>query len=137
MIQYNKEKQILNQPEILEIKERLQKLEEQISKETSVENKEKIFKEEIKRYLQEAQETPTFAAPTAKRDEVQEIADFEPNQQVGALISLALEKGLSYAISVVRALDNPAILDEFHDTLVDRYYDILVQKGVLKNGLAF
>jgi|GEM_PF-1281574 len=137
MIQYNKEKQILNQPEILEIKERLQKLEEQISKETSVENKEKIFKEEIKKYLQEAQETPTFAAPTAKRDEVQEIADFEPNQQVGALISLALEKGLSYAISVVRALDNPAILDEFHDTLVDRYYDILVQKGVLKNGLGF
>ena len=35
-------------------------------------------------------------------------------------------------ISVANDIDNPAILDEFHDTLVDRYYQELVDKKIIK-----
>jgi len=119
-------------PEIKELKQRLEKLEAQLKKERIPEEKEKMVKQEIKSYLQELQQTPAFAPPPATRDEAEEIAKFEPDQQVGSLVSLVFEKGLLEAISVARALDNPAILDEFHDTLVDCYYEILLEKKILK-----
>lgn len=119
-------------PEIQEIKKRLEKLEVFLEKEKVPEEKERLVKEEIKSYLRELQETPAFAPPLAVRDEVKEIKKFEPDQQVGALISLVFDKGLHQAISVARALDNPAILDEFHDTLVDHYYQMLIEKGIFK-----
>jgi seryl-tRNA synthetase len=119
-------------PEIEKLRERLEKIEPHLEKEKTFEEKEKTIKQEIKNYLKELQKTPSFAPPVSTRDEVEEIKKFEPDQQVGALISLVFEKGLETAVSVARALDNPAILDEFHDTLVDRYYEILVEKGILK-----
>jgi hypothetical protein len=48
------------------------------------------------------------------------------------LISLVFEKGLKEAISVARHLQNPAILDEFHDTLVDQFYEKLVREKIIK-----
>lgn len=119
--------------EIKELKKRVEKLESLFKKEKNLEDKEKLIKQEIKNYLQELQQTPAFAPPIATRDEVEEISKLEPSQQVGALVSLALEKGLHEAVSVARALNNPAILDEFHDVLVDRYYQILVEKKILKS----
>lgn len=113
------------------LKERLEKLEARLSKEQVPVEKEKAVKEEIKNYLQEIQQTPSFASPVKTRDEAQEISGFEPNQQVGALVSLVFQKGLTQAISVAREIDNPAILDEFHDTLVDRYYEELVKKKII------
>jgi len=119
-------------PEIKEMKARLEKLEPEIEKEKTPEEREKIVKQEIKSYFRELQQTPSFAPPPATRDEVKEIAKFEPDQQVGALVSLVFEKGLFKAISVARALNNPAILDEFHDILADRYRKLLIEKGILK-----
>src|SRR3989344_367864 len=111
-------------PEIQALKERVEQLEAQLKKEQpaiSPEKEEKAVKQEIKSYLSELQQTPTTAAPLATRDEADEIKKFPANQQVGVLISLFFEKGLEEAISVARELNNPAILDEFHDLLVDRY----------------
>jgi len=121
-------------PEIEVLKERIEKLEVQLKKERVPipEEEEKMVKQEIKSYLRKIQQTPSFAPPLATRDEAKEIEKFPPSQQVGALVSLVFEKGLPEAISVARALENPAILDEFHDTLVDRYYKILIEKGILK-----
>ncbi len=117
--------------EIEELKKRIQALETQLEKEKIPSRKEKMIKQEIKNYLRELQQTPPFASPTKSRDEVKEIIKFEPSQQVGALISLVFQKGLVQALSVAKKLDNPAILDEFHDTLVDRYYEMLVEKKIL------
>lgn len=117
--------------EIRELKERLAKLEAYLEKEKVPEEKERIIKQEIKSYLQELQETPSFAPPQNTRDEVEEIRSFEPDRQIGALISLTFEKGLSTSISVARGLNNPAITDEFHDILVDRYYQMLMENGLL------
>ncbi len=119
-------------PEMEVLKERAEKVEERLEKEEAPEEKERIIKQEIKEYLQELQQTPPTAAPLATRDETEEIKRFPPSQQVGALVSLVFEKGLEEAISVARGLDNPAILDEFHDILADRYYKELVEKKIIK-----
>jgi hypothetical protein len=126
------EKFKISQETVEELKKRIEKLESSLEKEKGFEKKEKAVKQEIKSYLQELQQTPSFAPPITTRDEVKEIIRMETSQQIGALISLALEKGLSKAISVAQAINNPAILDEFHDTLVDRYYEALIEKGILK-----
>jgi seryl-tRNA synthetase len=117
--------------EIEKLKERIQEIESEVKK-AKPESREKIIKQEIRKYLEELQETPSFASPTNVRDEVKEILKFPPSQQVGALISLVFEKGLKGAISVARHLQNPAILDEFHDTLVDQFYEKLVREKIIK-----
>lgn len=119
-------------PEIEELKKRIEKLEAQLRKEKVLEEREKMVKQEIKTYLQEIQKMPPFAAPKRVRDEAKELAKFSPSEQVGALVALVFEKGLKEAISVAEALNNPAILDEFHDILIDHYYQILIEKGILK-----
>ena len=121
--------------EVEVLRERVEQLESQLKKEKpsiSPEKEEKAVKQEIKSYLKELQQTPTSAAPLAVRDETKEIKKFPASQQVGALVSLVFEKGLDEAISVARGIDNPAILDELHDILVDRYFKELVEKKIIK-----
>lgn len=120
-------------PEIIELKERVEKIESQLKEERVPEEREKMVKREIKTYLEKLQKLPPSAPPLAVRDEAKELSKFPSTQQVGALVSLVFEEGLRQAISVAQALQNPAILDEFHDILVDRYYKILVEKGILKS----
>lgn len=122
-------------PEIEALRERVEQLESQLKKEqpgAAPEAEEKAVKQEIKNYLSELQQMPATAAPLAARDEAKEIKKFPASQQVGALVALVFEKGLEEANSVARQLNNPAILDEFHDILVDRYYNELVEKKILK-----
>jgi hypothetical protein len=120
-------------PEIEQLKEKVAELEVELKKERAPEEREKMVKQEIEKYLTKMQKMPTFAAPKAVRDETNEIKKFPSTQQVGALVSLVFDKGLHEAISVAKSLNNPAVLDEFHDILVDRYYQILIEKGILKN----
>ncbi len=116
-----------------EITEKLTKVQKDLEKEKlpSLE-KEKRIKEEIKGCLRELQKTPSFAPPPTTYDELKEIKDLEPSQQVGALINLVFEEGLEKAVSLARKINNPAILDEFHDVLVDHYYKFLVEKKIIK-----
>jgi alanyl-tRNA synthetase len=118
--------------ELEELKKRIERLEIQLEKEKSKEEKERLVKEKIREYIYEVQKTPSFAPPSKVRDEAKEIEKFSRPEQVGALISLALEKGILYAVSVAKNLKNPAILDEFHDVLVDKYFQILIEKRVIK-----
>ena len=117
--------------DIMGLKERVEKLEGIIDKEKTLES-EKIVKKEIKDYIEETQNVPSFSAPVSTRDEAGEIAKFQPGQQVGALVSLVFEKGLSEAVKVAKNLENPAVLDEFHDVLVDRYYEEMIKRGIIK-----
>lgn len=128
-----KETPPIERPDIEQLKERVEQLEAQLKKERAPEEKEKIVKQEIDKYLTKMQKMPSFAAPKVVRDEAKELKNFPSTQQVGALVSLVFDKGLPEAISVAKALNNPAVLDEFHDILIDRYYQILIEKGILKN----
>lgn len=114
-----------------ELEQRLGALETKMEKEKPQE-KEKIVRQEIKNYIQNVQNVSNTATPSSKRDSPSEISKFQPSSQIGALISLVFEKGLREAVKVAKELDNPAILDEFHDTLVDHYYEELVRRGTLK-----
>jgi hypothetical protein len=90
-----------------------------------------VIKSEIKEYIRDVQRTPSFAAPQSQRDETEEIERLSKGEQVGTLVSLAFEQGLEKAVSVARKLKDPAVLDEFHDTLCDHYYEFLKEKGIL------
>jgi chromosome segregation ATPase len=126
---------IIPEGEVEVLQKRVEHLEGQLKKEQpaiSPEKEEKAVKEEIKTYLKELQQAPAAVAPLAVRDEAKEIKKFPPSQQIGALVSLVFEKGLGEAISVAKDIDNPAIMDEFHDILVDRYFKELVERKIIK-----
>ena len=121
--------------EIIELKRRIIELESKTAtpeRIMSTAEKTEEIKREIKDYLQTAQQTPSFAVPISTRDELKEVKRMEPSQQIGALVSLVFEKDLKTALEVAEDINNPAILDEFHDTLIDHYYQDLIKKGVLK-----
>lgn len=120
-------------PEIENLRERILKLDNKPEKEATPEKAEERIKKEIKSHLQELQQVSASAMPLQLRDEADEIKKMEPNQQVGALISLVFEKGLKQAVSIAKNLD-PAIQDEFHDILIDRYYAALLEQGVVNQS---
>ena len=45
---------------------------------------------------------------------------------------MAFDKSVIEAVGVAKSLDSPYLLDEFHDTLVDKLYNKLVEQGKLK-----
>ncbi|MDX1535581.1 MAG: hypothetical protein R3346_02380 [Candidatus Spechtbacterales bacterium] len=62
---------------------------------------------------------PSYQSPEL-RDKVQE------------LVNMAFEKDINSAIDRAKKEDNPALLDAFHDALVDYLYDHLVERGKLE-----
>jgi hypothetical protein len=52
--------------------------------------------------------------------------------QVQALVDLAFTKSLADALKEVAKLENPALIDAFHDVLEDQLYDVLVERGKLE-----
>lgn len=76
---------------------------------------------------------PAVAPPSARaRKEAERLKSLELQDQIKALSNLAFEKGLDFAIETAKALDNPHILDAFHDNLVDKLYQKLIEQGKLK-----
>jgi hypothetical protein len=65
------------------------------------------------------------SAATPQTRELQEKAHA---QQVEVLVEVALAKGIPEAVELARQLNNPHILDDFHDALVDEYYEKLVAR---------
>ena len=124
-------------PELSEIEKRVSHLKEKLQERESVlqeEEREEKIKEEIRHYFKELQYSPPVSAgssTTPSEEEAEKIKKFSKGEQVGALVKMALEDNFQKALSLARSLNNPAILDEFHDTLVDHYYNLLVQKGVI------
>ena len=53
-------------------------------------------------------------------------------KQVKALVVLSFKKGIRHAIAVAEKLNNPYLLDELHDTLVDELYNELIKNKKLK-----
>ncbi len=56
----------------------------------------------------------------------------EHSEIVEHLIADALSNGLAHALRAAEALRNPHILDDFHDTLADKYYEKLLESRKLK-----
>ena len=60
------------------------------------------------------------------------LAGLDHREQIEELAAIAFSKGIVEAVTIARRANDPHILDEFHDTLVDRLYEYLVQEGVIE-----
>ena len=56
----------------------------------------------------------------------------ELKEKVQELVNVAFSQSIDQAIKETRAADNAALLDAFHDAMVDELYDRLVARGKLK-----
>lgn len=122
----NSQENLKELPEIKEIQKRVEKLE--FNEREKEEEKEKVIKKEIKSFIQEAQ-TPSISTTPQK---IKQISQQEPDKQIEDLISIVFqEKDLSRAIAIAQQLNNPFILDKFHDTLVNNYYKLLIENKII------
>lgn len=86
---------------------------------------------------QPAQATPpqtdedTTLPPPPVSDPPSYLSD-ELKAKVQDLVNLAFSKGLAEAVKEVSKINNAALLDAFHDVLVDQLYDVLIERGKLE-----
>ena len=64
--------------------------------------------------------------PAQIQKQSQQISALDPQNQVKSLCNLAFQKGLDFAIQTARNLNNPYVLDAFHDALIDELYKRLI-----------
>ena len=62
-----------------------------------------------------------------QKQKADDLKEREHHEQVEALVEIALTKGILEAVAVARHLQSPHLLDDFHDALVDEYYEKLLQ----------
>lgn len=116
-----------------------------------------LLKETIQERIAEAQEkidapgasisdqpptspTPPTDQPLAPQSPQGDIGDdplagLDHREQIEELATIAFSKGIVEAVNIARRTNNPHLLDEFHDALVDRLYDYLVQEGVIERSI--
>ena len=64
------------------------------------------------------------------RSFVQNPDHFENQEkQLDILVGIAMTQSIPESVSLAQATDNPYILDELHDVLVDKFYSELVKRG--------
>jgi len=61
-----------------------------------------------------------------------DLKEKEHGDIIQNLVQIAFSKNLLSALKVAESLNNPHILDEFHDTLADQYYQKLLDARKLK-----
>ncbi len=59
-------------------------------------------------------------------------ATLDEESKIQKLVNLAEVRGVVYAVKVARSLQDYYALDRMHDELVDRLYDGLLAKGLIK-----
>src|SRR3989338_4009994 len=76
------------------------------------------------------QTTPLPCDDVVKK--AQELEEKEHSQIVETLVADALKNGVIQAINIAEKMKNPHILDDFHDTLADKYYQKLLESRNIK-----
>src|SRR3989338_5365229 len=88
-------------------------------------------REVVKDIIKEAPQAPTPPpAPTPSLSD--DDAKKKHHEIINELVNIALAKNLASALKVAESFKNPHIIDEFHDTLADRYYQKLQDARKLK-----
>ncbi|MFZ5559478.1 MAG: hypothetical protein ACOZAL_01650 [Patescibacteria group bacterium] len=95
------------------------------------EKEKEILKEAVYERIQTAQPIPP-AQQKVIIQKAQEIKAQPKERQIQLLTELAFEKSVIEAVEIAKQLDSPYLLDEFHDILVDKLYDKLVEEGKLE-----
>jgi len=102
-----------------------------INKEDHKETVRRVVGERLGKMQQQPTQQPVFnVIQDDGTEKSYDNPDLKPT--VDNLVSTVFEKNLDAAVDEVKSYDNPALLDAFHDALVDRLYDQLIQTGKLK-----
>lgn len=72
--------------------------------------------------------TPTPLVATGKVT-AQDLRQLSKEKQLDILVGVAMTQSIPESVSLAQATDNPYILDELHDVLVDKFYSELVKRG--------
>jgi len=94
------------------------------------EKEKEILKETVLSHVQTAQPVPDDQQQVIAQS-AQQMSKEPKERQIKLLTDLVFEKGISRAIEVAKRLENPYLLDEFHDTLVDELYNKLIEEDKL------
>jgi len=98
--------------------------------ELSPEKQKEILKDAVYEKIMQATYTPN--QQQVAQQQAQKLKDEPKERQVELLIQMTFDKGVMEAVEVAKNLNNPYLLDEFHDALVDHLYNKLVEEGKLK-----
>lgn len=113
-----------------EIADMRKQLAEKKAEITPEERKPEIFVEPAQEGVKSAEKSET--ASIGQAPAIQPISQTSQalisDNQVKALCELAFQKGVDVALKAAQELNNPYILDEFHDALVDQLYDKLIRE---------
>ena len=96
----------------------------------SPEKEKEILKDAVYEKVMNVRYTPI--QQQAVQQQTQKLKDEPKERQIELLIQMAFDKSVIEAVGVAKSLDSPYLLDEFHDTLVDKLYNKLVEQGKLK-----
>lgn len=120
--------------EILELEKKLAEKKQELTERKEGEKTEKeLIKEIVKEKIEQTAISSPSATPQQIATKTKEIAGEPKERQIQLLVNLAFEKGIVQAVEVAKGLNNPYLLDELHDVLVDEYYNKLVEQGKLKS----
>lgn len=72
--------------------------------------------------------TPTPLVATGKVT-AQDLGRLSKEKQLDILVGVAMTQSIPESVVLAQAMDNPYILDEMHDVLVDKFYGELVKRG--------
>lgn len=75
---------------------------------------------------------PSQKPPQAREEETPSYDSEELRPKVQELVEYAFQKSLEGAIKIAKSADNAALLDAFHDIIVDELYDYLVEQKKLE-----
>jgi len=125
--------------EILRIRERISKEQEEYEKIKEVREREKeLEQQKEKQQPVIAEEKPLFHRQAAQaqlktKKTAGKVKAPDISHQGASLVSLAFDKGIYQAVKRARDLNSPYLLDRFHDTLVNELYDQLVKHKKVKS----
>ncbi len=120
-------KAILGQPEKFVVKEVLRETIKERMAETP------IFGDSLKATPKVSKTKKPIPTPLVSTGKVttQELRQLPKEKQLDILVGLAMSQSIPQAVILAQETNNPYILDELHDVLVDKFFEELIKRGKL------
>lgn len=122
--------------EIANIEQKLAEKKAELSKEELHAAVKEQIQEKVPEY--QPQTVPATLPPLAgsfdpaPSGELPSYLSAELQEKIQELVNIAFTQSIEEAVKSVTKLNNPALIDAFHDVLVDQLYNTLVERGKLK-----
>jgi hypothetical protein len=126
---FEQEKTFNKHAEVEKLRAEIADMRKQLA-EKKVEIKPEFFVESAQEGAKSAEQTEaaSIGQPITAGAASQSPQTLITDEQVKTLCDLAFQKGVEAALKAAQELNNPYVLDEFHDALVDQLYDRLISE---------